>query len=343
MLESATRDPSVSAKAHDALWAALWNRRYEDVDEAVWVPDAAYTGILVFLTRFPEGTVLAGVDTGEAFVIVRGVSDTVPVGSHVRILPAERELWRFADGIQQIGLGLELRFDDQAGQVDGAWIERLRAGIRTLRQGLDAHREQLNARRSQLGARSEPPTAEELWRAEMAALNERVSLETDYTPQERAALSRARAKGPRFAEEENRLVAARRKRFTERGNAEVTRFREERWPEIRDAAIAETRKYLEYRAEVVRLEDALQRIRALGERAKKAIEMLDAIARAEFCVRAINLEPARLSEPGYAEEFLRTIELLHAAIPQRAQMMSTRFTAYRSPTAGPAVVPPRLV
>lgn len=343
MLESVTRDPSVSAKAHDALWAALWNRRYEDVDEAVWLPDAAYAGILVFTWGFPQGTVLAGVDTGEAFVVFRGLADTVPIGSHVRILPAERELWRFADGIQLVGLGLELRFDDQTTDLEGAWIATLREGVRRLREGLDAHREQRSARRSQLGARSEPPPVEEIWRAEMAAINERVLLETDYSAQERAALSRARAKGPRFAEEENRLVAARRKRFTERGNAEVARFREERWPEIRDAAIAETRKYAEYRAEVVRLEETLQRLRALGERAKKALVMLDAIERAGFSVRALSLDATRLPEPGYAEDVLRTIELLHAAIPQRAQAMSTRFSAYRAPTAGPAVVPPRLV
>lgn len=343
MLETLTCDPRISAQAHDALWAALWHRRYDDVDEAISTIDAVYAGILVFAWRFPQGTVLAGIDTGESFVVFRGVSDTVPIGSQVRLLPTERDLWRFADGAAQVGLGIELRFDNHTTDVETAWIETLREGLRRSREGLDARREHLIAHRSQLAARSEPPPIEEIWRAEMAAITERVSLETDYTPQERAALSRARANGPRSADEEKRLVAARRKRFAELGNAEIARFREDRWPGIRDAALAESRRYLEYRAEVVRLEEMLQHLRALGERTKKATELLDAIERAGFSVRAIALDVARLAELGYAEEVLRTIELLHAAIPLRAQTTTTRFSAYRAPTAGPAIVPPRLV
>lgn len=343
VLETLTADPSLAAPAHDALWAALWNRRYDDVDEAVWAPDAVYGGILVFTWRFPQGTVLAGIDTGESLVVLRGVSDAVPIGSRVRVLPADRDLWRFADGIQQVGLGIELRFDNQSEAVETGWIATLRAGLRGLREALEARREQLVARRSQLGARSEPASVDEIWRAEMAAITERVSLETEYTEQERLALSRARAKGPRFADEENRVIAARRKRFTELGNAEVARFRDERWPAIRDGAITASRKYDEYRAEVVRIEDAIQRVRTLGERAKKALPMLDAIERAGFSVRVMTFDQTRLGELGYVEEVLRTIELLHAAVPLRAQAMATRFSAYRAPTAGPAVVPPRLV
>jgi len=30
-----TQDTAVAAEAHDALWAVLWNRRYDDVAEPV--------------------------------------------------------------------------------------------------------------------------------------------------------------------------------------------------------------------------------------------------------------------------------------------------------------------
>jgi hypothetical protein len=59
-------------------------------------------------------------------------------------------------------------------------------------------------------------------------------------------------------------------------------------------------------------------------------------------VRGFELDLARLDEAEYAEELLRTVELLHAAVPQRAQSGASSFSAYRAPTAGPSVIPPRL-
>ena len=111
---------------------------------------------------------------------------------------------------------------------------------------------------------------------------------------------------------------------------------------MRDRAAAEFEKYTRYRGEVVKLEDALTRIRGLTERAARAPGLLDALERAAFPVRGLAFEPARLEEAGYAEELLRTIELLHAAIPPRATSTATRFSAYRAKTAGPAVTPPQL-
>ncbi len=53
-----------------------------------------------------------------------------------------------------------------------------------------------------------------------------------------------------------------------------------------------------------------------------------------------SFDPARLAEPGYAQELVRTVELLHGAIPPRAR--TSGFSAYRAPTAGPSVIPPRV-
>jgi hypothetical protein len=238
---------------------------------------------------------------------------------------------------------MEVRFDDPGAPADTAWVATLRAGVARLRGLLDARRDQLASRRQQLGALNEPPAVEDVWREELAAISDRVAVETDYTAQEHADLLRAKTKGPRFGDqEEHRLIAARKRRFTERGNAEVARFRQERWPAIRDRAAAEWEKYAAYRTEVVKLEDALQRIRSLAERTARAPALLDALERAAFPVRGLAFEPARLDEPGYADELLRTVELLHAAIPPRAASTATRFSAYRAPTAGPAVTPPRL-
>ena len=92
----------------------------------------------------------------------------------------------------------------------------------------------------------------------------------------------------------------------------------------------------------MRLENALQRLRSLGARANNCSSALDRIERAAFRVRDLQVDPDRLDEAAYAEEMLRSIELLHAAIPQRAQSSATSFSAYRAPTAGPSVIPPRL-
>jgi hypothetical protein len=336
-----TRDHAAAAEAHDALWAVLWSRRYDDVDEPVW-GDTSYGGILAFSRVFDERTTLLGIDASDAFVVFRAAGPPPPTGCRLRVLPAPEGQWRFAE-IEPLGLGIEVRFDDPGAPADTAWIATLRGGVQRLRALLDARRDQLAARRSQLGALNQPPTVEDVWREELAAISDRIAVETDYTAQEHSDLLRAKAKGPRFGDqEEHRLIAARKRRFTERGNAEVARFREERWPAIRDAAAAEWEKYDGYRTEVVKLEDALQRIRSLTERTVKAPALLDALERAAFPVRGLSFDAARLEEAAYAEELLRTIELLHAAIPLRAASTATRFSAYRAPTAGPSVTPPRL-
>ena len=86
----------------------------------------------------------------------------------------------------------------------------------------------------------------------------------------------------------------------------------------------------------------MQRIRTLSARANNVTTALDRIEKADFRVRALAFDPSRLDDPEYAEEVLRTLELLHAAIPQRAHSAATSFSAYRAPTAGPSVTPPRM-
>jgi hypothetical protein len=341
VVEHATQDHTITAHLHDALWAVLWNRRYDDVDEPVWQADSAYSGVLAFVHALDPQAVLAGVDTGESFVAFRVQGAVPPTGSRVRVVPGAREMWRLGD-VQALGIGVELHFDSPTAVTEHAWVDTLRAGVSRLREIFDARREGLAARRTQLGALQEPSSLEEIWREEVAGISDRIALETEFTPKEHAVLARARSKGARSAdEEERRIVGARKKRFSDRAAAEVAAFREERWPAIRDKSIAETRRYADYRTEVVRLEDALQRIRALTDRAAKAIGMLDALEKAGFRVAALAFEPERLEEAVYAEELLRTIELLHAAIPLRAAAAATSFSAYRAPTAGPSVIPPR--
>jgi hypothetical protein len=341
VLETMTQDRTLAAEAHDALWAVLWSRRYDDVDEPVWQPDAAYSGILAFARPLDDTTGLAAVDIGEAFIVFRVPGPAPPIVSRVRVVAAANDQWRIAEA-QPLGLGIEVRFDDPNAPADTAWIAPLREGVRRARELLDTRRERLSAHRAQLGALNEPPTVEDVWREQLAAISDRVALATDYTPQEHAALARARAKGARFAdEEEHKIIAARKRRFTERGNEEIARFREGAWPELRDRVAEERRKYEDYRSEVVRLEENLQRMRAFGERVAKAVPMLDEIERTAFRVRTCAFDPARIEEPAYAEELVRSVELLHAAIPQRAQSSTTRFSAYRAPTAGPSVIPPR--
>ena len=337
-----TQDHAIASQAHDALWSVLWSRRYDDVDEPVWLPDSAYTGVLAFARPLDGETLIAGVDTGESFIVFRAVGPAPPLVSRVRVLPATRDHWRFSDA-QTLGLGIELRFDDPAPSGDIPWIDALREGLRRLRELLDPKRERLAARRAQLGALSEPATVEAIWRDEIGAISDRVAMQTEYTSQEHASLARARAKGARvFDEEQNRILAARKRRFAELANAEVARFREEQWPAIRDRALAENRKYVDYRTEVVRLEEAMQRIRGLTDRAAKATRMLDALERADFRVRTFSFDPGRLDDPLYADEMLRSIELLYAAMPHRARSDASSFSAYRAPTAGPSVTPPRL-
>ena len=64
-----TQDRTLAAEAHDALWAVLWSRRYDDIDEPVWQSDAAYSGILAFARPLDDATGLAAVDIGEAFIV----------------------------------------------------------------------------------------------------------------------------------------------------------------------------------------------------------------------------------------------------------------------------------
>ncbi len=343
LLESFTQNHAVASAAHDALWAVLWNRRYPDVDEPVWSQEAAYAGQLTWVRELDAATTLAGVDTGDTLIAFRLTGRAPAIGSRVRVLPAvAKDEWRLVE-VQPLGLGIDLRFDDPAGPGEPGWIETLREALRQLRTSLDARRDRLAARRAQLGAKNEPPSVEDVWRDEVSAISDRVAMQTDYTPQEHAALARARAKGARSAdEEEKKIVAARKRRFTERGNEEIARFRETQWPAIRDAAAAEVKKYADYRTEVVRLEDALNRVRSYATRAKNAAAALDRLEQSGFRINALSLDASRLDDAEYAEEILTTIELLHAAIPPRAQTSAAPFSAYRAPTAGPSVTPPRM-
>lgn len=342
LLESFTQNHAVASAAHDALWAVLWNRRYPDVDEPVWSQEAAYSGLLTWVRELEAPTTLAGVDTGETMIVFRSTGAAPAIGSRVRVLPAvAKDEWRLV-AVQPLGLGIDLRFDDQTAAADAGWIGALRDALKQLRTSLDQRRDRLAARRAQLGALNEPPSVEDVWREEVAGISDRVALMTEYTPQEHAALARARAKGARTAdEEEKKIVAARKRRFTERGNEEIARFRETEWPAIRDAAQAQLKKYADYRTEVVRLEDALNRIRTFATRAKNAAGALDRLEQSGFRVHSLALDATRLDDAEYAEEILTTVELLHAAIPQRAQTSATPFSAYRAPTAGPSVIPPR--
>jgi hypothetical protein len=69
--------------------------------------------------------------------------------------------------------------------------------------------------------------------------------------------------------------------------------------------------------------------------------MVDAIEAAAFLVRASAVDPARAIDARYADELLRSIELLHAAIPRRAHAAAATFSAYRAPTAARSATPPR--
>jgi hypothetical protein len=341
VLETAVTDHALTQGIHNALWAALWNRRYDDVDEPVWLPDSGYAGLLALAKPVDAQTHLVGVDTGESFIVFC-VGGAVPaIGSRVRVLPAAREQWRLSD-VQPLGLGIVLDFDERTGTPDNGWVASLRDGVKALRAIFEDRRDRLAARRAQLGALQEPPTVEAVWRDRIAAISERVQLETELTPQEHSALAKARARGARSADEEERRIGAiRKKRFSERANAEVARFREVDWPAVRERAENDVKRYVDYKAEVLRLEDAIARVRALGERVTKAAQALDRIEGAGFRVRAMTFDPKRLEEALYGEEVVRTVELLDAAIPARGSATASSFSAYRAPTAGPSVIPPR--
>ncbi|BDE07612.1 hypothetical protein WPS_28880 [Vulcanimicrobium alpinum] len=290
-----------------------------------------------------DGGLFAGIDAGETFLAIRIAPQQAPppIGSRVRVAPAARDRWRFAE-VQPLGAGIDLRFDEHGGASDDAWVDTLRSAVPRLRTMFEEQRERLASRGAQLGALQEPSPLEEIWREHVSAIGERVMTETDYTDKEAASLAKARARGARSAdEEERRILAARKKRYTERLNEAVAAFREERWPALREQGLAETQRYSDYRTEMVRLEDALMRLRALSERAVKAMSMLDAIAKAGFRVAAIEIPESRLEEAAYADDVLRSVELLHAAIPVRATLSAASFSAYRAPTAGPSVIPPR--
>jgi hypothetical protein len=341
VFETVVQEHAVTAALHDELWAVLWNRRYEDVDEPVWGVGSAYTGILVFARELDAHTTLAGVDTLESFLVFRAAGAKPPVGSRVRVLSANADRWRFAD-VRRLGLGIELRFDDPTAVADPTWLATLRAGVQRLGELLDARRAELGARRAQLGPHTEPPSVTHVWRENVAAIDARAALATEYTPQEHRSLARARAKGARAgAEEEHRIVMARRLRYVQHRDAEVERFRAGEWPPVRDRVAAARSSYEAYRDEVIRIEDALQRLRSLTERALRATEQLDDLERAELPVRSFAFDEARLEGPAYAQELLRSIELLHAAIPPRSASNVAHFSAYRAPTAGPSVIPPR--
>lgn len=341
VFETVVQEHAVTATLHDELWAVLWNRRYEDVDEPVWGLDSAYAGIVVFARELDPQTWLVGLDTLESFLVFRATGAAPPAGSRVRVLPATAERWRFAE-VRQLGLEIELRFEDPTPIPNMIWVAQLRAGVRRLSELLDARRAEVGSRRAHLGALTEPPTVEQIWREKSAAIDERVALATEYTPEEHRSLKRARAKGVRSGdEEEHRIVMARRLRYTEQRAAELARFRAGEWPPIRDRVAAARTTYERYRDEVIRLEDALQRLRSLTDRATLAMTLLDDLERAEFPVRALTFDETRLGGLSYAQELLRSIELLHAAIPPRSASSIATFSAYRAPTAGPSVIPPR--
>lgn len=301
--------------------------------------EGAYRGIVAFVRTLDDQTSLIGLDTQAAFIVLRASGIPPPVGSRVRMLPDTADRWRFSD-VRPMGLGIELRFEDSTPVTDSTWVATLRDGVGQLARTIETRRAQVAQERARIGAFTEPPTVEQIWREKTTAIGERIAATTEFTAEEQRALTRARAKGARSGDsEEHRIVMARRQRFAERRDAELARFRETEWPAVYARVAATRRKYDQYREEVMRLEDALHRLRSLEQRAARAPELLEDLARAEFPVRALALDVPRLEDPVYANELLLSIELLHAAIPPRSASGAAHFSAYRAPTAGPSVSP----
>ncbi len=216
-----------------------------------------------------------------------------------------------------MGLGIELHFDAGPATADQGWIEPLRTGLARLRAGLDGRRAQLEARRAELGALSEPTAPEEIWRRELAGISHAGDAGDRVHPGRAAAMARARAKGVRHADEERRIAGLRRQRFEERNAAAVAAFRDRA-----GRRCATPRRPRPPATPSTGPRSCGSRRRCKGcagctsGRARRR-RMLAAIERAEFSVAASGFDPARLGEAGYAQELVRTVELLHAAIPPR--------------------------
>ena len=335
------------AETHDALWAVLWNRRYDDVDEPVWLPDVGVLGHPRVRARPRCGSRRCARSTPAR----RSSSSAAPARP-----PAGRQPRAHAAGGARalalrrrrspLGLGIELRFDEQRRSTKrlGRDAARRRAArARAARRcGASAGGAARAARRAATSRRQ----LEEIWREEIAGdqrpRHARDRVHAAGARRARAGAREGRAQPPtkRSAASSPRARSASPSAATKRSAA----FREERWPrDPRRRARPRCSKYVDYRTEVVRLEDALQRLRGARRRARRtSTTALDA-HRARRLPRAagLQLDAPGSTKPSTPRSCCAPSSCCTPRSRSARRTAATSFSAYRAPTAGPSVIPPR--
>jgi hypothetical protein len=294
------------------VWQATWARGYEDVVAPAPAARLKESGFVVFSRGIGDDRYAAIVDTSHALwaIVARGKMPSL--GSQVKIVPAfdKGEIGWNVTVVEALGLGITVRFGAKVDE-NSAWAEHLRSALVRIGDAEIANRKAIVLERRSL-ASIEPvqPLRDELDRLH-EALRLRVDAETAGTPAERAAFARGNEKQRKAIVDE---CKARRLR---RYNEELALLREQ-MPELTAAHEKKALANAQSRAAVAELEDAASRSRGITERLESVENQLAAVETSGLLVSA-DLDV--LDAVGSSEfvELSRSVELLFALIPRRAQ------------------------
>jgi hypothetical protein len=311
ILDDIARHREPPGATHDALWKTARARGYQDILQPVHGSDTRYEGFLCLAYQLASGRTVISVDTGERMLAVVDKFESLPnPGAKVRLTaifgPEGVEKW-IVKPLAQIGCGLMLRFDTDAGDKrlgDVGWADTLRAALAQARRIENGVTGELNMQRIALPPlEPEPP-----FKDQMVKLDEEMRkriLATPLTPDEEREKAKLRTQ-----EQANAFFEKRKAKLAEQYRIESQVFREKTIPELRAAYDKRKARADAIQTEVDRISKLLAENLANVELGSQAAKMIEKIEAACLPIVVGDMSPLGADPKGRFKEMIETIVLL---------------------------------
>jgi hypothetical protein len=311
ILDDIARKREQPGQTHDALWKSARGRGYQDILQPVHGSDTRYEGYLCLAYQLASGRTVISVDTGERMLAVVDKFDGLPnPGAKIRLTAVftgdGAEKW-IVKPLAQIGCGLTIRFDTEAGNTrlgDVGWADKLREALALARRAENATTAQLNMQRMGLPPiEAEPPFKDQMVKLD-EEMRKRIST-MPLTPDEEREKTKLRTQ-----DQANAFFEKRKSKLADQYRIESQHFREKGIPELRAAYDKRKEKTDKLQAEADRISKLLAENLANVELGSQAAKMIERIEDACLPIVVGDMNPILTDPQGRFKEMIETIVLL---------------------------------
>jgi hypothetical protein len=312
ILDDIARKREQPGLTHDALWKSARARGYQDILLPVHGSDTRYEGYLCLTYQLSSGRTVISVDTGERMLAVVDKFESLPgPGAKIRltaVFVGETEKWTIKP-LAQIGCGLSLRFDTDAGGGDKrlgdtGWADKLRDALARARRAENAVTGELNVQRISLPPiEVEPPFKDQMVKFD-EDMRKRISA-TPLTPDEEREKAKLRTQ-----DQANAFFEKRKTKLAEQYRVESQNFREKGIPELRAQYDKRKERTDKLQAEADRISKLLAENLANVELGSQAAKMIEKIEAACLPIIVGDMNEALKDPQAIFKEMIETIVLL---------------------------------